>query len=54
MIVTKRGRPRKITDEQYNRIREWKPLIRLAREFGVSESTARAIRRGYRYRQVSP
>jgi hypothetical protein len=54
MIVTKRGRPRKVTDEQYRRIREWKPLKELARDLGVPLHTAEAIRCGYRYKQVSP
>ncbi len=54
MIVTKRGRPRQITDEQYRRIREWKPLKQLAKEIGVPLPTAEKIRSGYQYRQVSP
>lgn len=54
MIITKRGRPRRVTDAQYRAIREWRPLNQLAREFKLSASTIRGIREGYRYKQVSP
>lgn len=54
MIVTKRGRPRKVTDEQYRAIKEWKSLAQLAREFKIPERTVRMIRDGYSYKQVSP
>lgn len=48
------GRRRKATDEAVRKIREWKPLNQLAREFGVGKSTASAIRNGYEYKQASP
>jgi len=54
MIVTKRGRPRKITDEAYRRIVEWKRLSVLCNELGVSKRYAERIRTGYKYKQVSP
>lgn len=54
MIVTKRGRPIPITDEQVRRIREWKRLKQLADEMGLPMKTVHRIRSGYRYRKVSP
>lgn len=49
------GRKRRITDEQVKRIREWKPLAGLAREFGVSVNMVSAIRNGrYQHKQPSP
>jgi transposase len=53
VIVTKRGRPREITDEQYRQIVEWKRLKDLAAELGVPKKTAERIRAGYQYKQVS-
>lgn len=53
MIVTKRGRPLSVTDEQVRRIREWKSLKKLAQELGVPLRTVERIRSGYRYRVVS-
>lgn len=54
MIVTKRGRPRNISDEAYRRILEWKRLSDLAAELGVPRKTVERIRTRYKYRQVSP
>lgn len=48
------GRKRKVTDEQVKRIRQWRPLAHFAREVGVSPRMARAIRRGYQFKQPSP
>lgn len=53
MIVTKRGRPRKLTDEQYRQILAWKRLSVLCKEIGVSKKTAESIRTGYKYKQVA-
>jgi len=54
MIVTKRNRPTNITDEQYRRVVEWKPLKRLVKELGMNLKAAERIRTGYHYKQVSP
>lgn len=48
MIVTKRGRPRKISDEAYRRIVEWKRLTDLCKELGVPKRAAERIRTKYR------
>lgn len=52
MIVTKRGRPTKITDEAYRQVVEWQSLKALTRKLGLSRKVANAIRRG-KYKQVS-
>lgn len=48
------GTPRKLTDEQVRRLREWKPLYQLAKEIGVSLGHASKVRRGYWHKRVSP
>lgn len=54
MIITKRGRPRRATDEQCRIVRAWKPLKKLSHELGLSRRTVEMIRSGYKYKQVSP
>lgn len=51
MSSRKRGRPRKIPEEAYRQIIEWKNLTDLCRELGVHRRTADWIRT--KYRQVS-
>jgi hypothetical protein len=49
------GGPRRITDEQVRRLREWKPLYQLAKELGISYSHASKIRnRRVTHKQRSP
>lgn len=48
MIITKRSRPRSVSDEAYRRIVEWKRLSDLCRELGVPKKTAERIRTKYR------
>ena len=48
------GAPRKLTDEQVQRLIEWKPLWQVAKECGVTSQTARRIRSGYRHKKASP
>lgn len=48
MIVTKRGRQRKISDEAYRRIVEWKRFTDLCKELDVPKKTAERIRTKYR------
>lgn len=52
--ATKRGRPRQITDEQYQKIIEWKRLKDLAKEIGIPLRTAHMIREGYIFKKASP
>jgi hypothetical protein len=47
MSGTKRSR-RKISDEAYRRIVEWKRLSELCRDLGVPKKTAERIRTKYR------
>lgn len=47
------GRKRRISAEAERRLREWKPIKELARELGLSESTARFVRR-HRFKQAAP
>lgn len=48
MNATKRGRPRRIPDEAYRRIIEWRRLSELCKELGVSRKHAERIRTKYR------
>jgi hypothetical protein len=49
------GRPRKVTDAQVRKLREWKSFAQLVREIGICETHAREIRSGrYQHKQVSP
>lgn len=48
------GGPRRVTDEQVRRIREWKPLYQLAKELGISYSHTVKIRNGFQHKQKSP
>lgn len=48
MNIAKRGRPSKLTDEQYHRIVEWKRLSELCRDLGVPKKTAERIRTKHR------
>ena len=48
------GGPRRVTDEQVRRIREWKPLKELAKELGISYSYVVKIRNGFQHKQKSP
>jgi hypothetical protein len=48
MNVTKRGRPRRLTDEQYRQILAWKRLSVLCQEIGVSKKAAERIRTKFR------
>lgn len=43
------GRPRKFTDEQINRVRQWKSLKETAEEIGLTLEQATYIR-GYSYK----
>lgn len=55
MRYSKTGKPRRITDAQVRRIREWKPFNQILREIGIAGSHARAIRNGeYSHKQKSP
>lgn len=54
MRYSKPRRPRRTTDDQIRRLLEWKPLKDLARELGISESWARAIRAGHVFKVPSP
>lgn len=49
------GKPRRVTDEQVRKLREWKPFRQLVREIGICETHAREIRSGrYVHKQRSP
>lgn len=48
MSVTKRGRQRRISDEAYRRIIEWKRLSDLCKELDVPTKTAERIRTKHR------
>lgn len=49
-----KGRPRKVTDAEVRRIRDWKPLKQLIRETGISCRHAYKIRAGYQHKTPSP
>lgn len=48
------GGPRKLTDAQVQKLKEWKPFKELCREIGISVSQGQKVRRGYYYKQPSP
>lgn len=48
MIVTKRRRHRRVSDEACRRIIEWKRLTDLCKELGVPKKAAERIRTKYR------
>lgn len=55
MRYSKAGKPRRVTDAQVRRIREWKPFNQLLREIGIGASHAKRIRCGqYQHKQRSP
>jgi hypothetical protein len=46
------SRPRKLTAEQVRKLREWKKLTELAREFGITKSAADKVRQWHSYKDV--
>lgn len=48
------GGPRKLTDAQVAKLREWKSFKELCQEIGISVSQGQKVRRGYYHKQPSP